>query len=160
MSRRWLAVLALIAAWGVAAPCLMADHGWDKDKGEGHDKHFRGDDRGHRGDRDDHRRVDRDDHRRVDRGDHRRGDRDDDRWERRGRYEYRAYDRGGRPPGWARGRKVGWGYCGLPPGQARKYGCWSYLYGGRRYYYYHDDAGRIIVRRPTIIVHAGVDIVP
>ena len=151
MSRRWLAVLALIAALGVAAPCLMADHGWDKDKGEGHGKHFRDDDHGRRGDRDDHRRFERDDHRR--------GDRDDDRWERRGRYESRTYERDGRPPGWVRGHKVGWGYCGLPPGQARKYGCWSYVYGGRRYYYYHDDVGRIIIRRPTIVVHAGVDIV-
>jgi hypothetical protein len=139
MSRRWLAVLALMAALGVAAPSLLADHGWDKDKGP-HGKHFRDDDRG--------------------RGDHgRRHDRDDDRWERRGRYEYRTYDRDGRPPGWARGRRVGWGYCGLPPGQAKKYGCYSYMYGGRRYYYYHDDGGRLILRRPTIIVHAGVDIV-
>jgi hypothetical protein len=29
----------------------------------------------------------------------------------------------GRPPGWDRGRKVGWGNCNLPPGQAKKYGC-------------------------------------
>ncbi|HXE89385.1 MAG TPA: hypothetical protein VNK82_00310 [Terriglobales bacterium] len=27
------------------------------------------------------------------------------------------------PPGWSRGRKVGWGNCNLPPGQAKKYGC-------------------------------------
>lgn len=120
----------------------MADHGWDKDKGE-HGKHFRDDDHGRRGQRDDHRRH----------------DRDDDRWERRGRYEYHSYDRDDRPVGWVRGRRVGWGYCGLPPGQAKKYGCWSYVYGGRRYYYYRDDYDRIIVRRPTIIVHAGVDIV-
>ncbi|HTM89715.1 MAG TPA: hypothetical protein VL155_16045 [Terriglobales bacterium] len=143
MSRRWLATLALISALAVATPALMADHGWDRDKGEHGNKHFREDDHGRRGDRDDHRRH----------------DRDGDRWERRGRYEYHTYDRDGRPPGWARGRRVGWGYCGLPPGQARKYGCWSYIYEGRRYYYYHDDGGRIIVRRPTIIVHAGVDIV-
>lgn len=124
---------------GVAAPSLMADHGWDKDKGNPHGRHFRDDEHGRRGDRD--RR------------------RDDDRWERRGRYEYHAYDRDRRPEGWARGRRVGWGYCGLPPGQAKKYGCWSYMYQGRRYYYYHEDDGRLIVRRPTIIVHAGVDIV-
>ncbi len=140
MSRRWLAILALMAALGVAAPNLLADHGWDKDKGNPHGKHFRDDEHGRR-------------------GDHDRGRRDDDRWERRGRYEYRTYDRDGRPPGWARGRRVGWGYCGLPPGQAKKYGCWSYMYQGRRYYYYHNDDGLIIVRRPTIIVHAGVDIV-
>ena len=30
---------------------------------------------------------------------------------------------GGRPYGWDRGRKVGWGDCDLPPGLARKYGC-------------------------------------
>jgi hypothetical protein len=161
MSRRWLAVLALMAALGVAAPALMADHGWDKDKGEGHGKHFREDDHGRRGDRDDHaRRGDRNDHARGgDRDDRRRGDRDDARWERRGRYEYHTYDRDGRPPGWARGRRVGWGYCGLPPGQAKKYGCYSYMHEGRRYYYYHDDVGRIIVRRPTVVVHAGIDIV-
>src|SRR5438552_3740482 len=141
MSRRWLAVLALMAALGVAAPALMADHGQggDKDKGEGHGKHFRDDEHGRRGDRDADRRGARDDRRRSDRDDHRRGSRDDDRWERRGRYEYHSYDRDGRPPGWARGRRVGWGYCGLPPGQARKYGCWSYVHEGRRYYYYHED---------------------
>ena len=141
MSRSWLAVLALLVVLGVATPSAMADHGWDKDKGEHHGKHFRDDDHGRHGDHG------------------RRHDRDDDRWEHRGRYEYRSYDRDGRPPGWVRGRRVGWGYCGLPPGQAKKYGCWSYVYGGRRYYYYRDDDDRIIVRRPTIIVHAGVDIV-
>lgn len=85
--------------------------------------------------------------------------RDDGPWERRGRYEYRSYDRDGRPPGWMRGRKVGWNYCGMPPGQAKKYGCWSYMYQGRRYYYYRDDDGRFFVRRPMIVVHAGIDIV-
>ena len=36
-------------------------------------------------------------------------------------------DRGfaGRPHGWNRGRKVGWGNCDLPPGLAKKYGCRS-----------------------------------
>ena len=29
----------------------------------------------------------------------------------------------GRPYGWNRGRKVGWGNCDLPPGLAKKYGC-------------------------------------
>ena len=28
-----------------------------------------------------------------------------------------------RPPGWDRGRKVGWGNCALPPGLAKKAGC-------------------------------------
>lgn len=151
MSRRWLAVLALMAALGVAAPSLMADHGWDKDKDRGnpHGKHFRDDEHGRRGDRNEHGRAYRE----------RRGDRDDARWERRGSYEYRSFDRDDRPPGWMRGRKVSWNYCGLPPGQARKYGCWSYLYQGRRYYYYHEDDDRIVIRRPTVIIHAGVDIV-
>jgi hypothetical protein len=27
----------------------------------------------------------------------------------------------GHPPGWSRGRKVGWGGRGMPPGQAKKY---------------------------------------
>ena len=29
----------------------------------------------------------------------------------------------GRPPGWDRGRKVGWGNCDVPPGLAKKVGC-------------------------------------
>lgn len=39
----------------------------------------------------------------------------------------------GGPPGWYRGRKVGWGGCGLPPGLARKYGCYGsgFAYRGR-----------------------------
>jgi hypothetical protein len=138
MRQRWLAILVLIAGLGLVTPGLMADHGdhgWDRDKGNPH-KHFKGEEHG------------------------RRGDRDDDRWEHRGRYEYRTYgDRDGRPPGWVRGRKAGWGYCGLPPAQARKYGCYTYVHEGRRYYYYQDDVGRIIVRRPVIAIHAGVDIV-
>ncbi|PYY01903.1 MAG: hypothetical protein DMG64_13110 [Acidobacteria bacterium] len=78
-------------------------------------------------------------------------DRDDDRWESRGDYEYRSYGPNeGMPPGWNKGKKTGWGNCGMPPGQAKKYGCQSYRYQGRDYYYYHDDIGRIIVRRPHI----------
>ena len=77
--------------------------------------------------------------------------RDDDRWERRGDYEYRTYGQNeGAPPGWSKGKKTGWGNCGLPPGQAKKYGCQTYRYQGHDYYYYHDDAGRIVVRRPHI----------
>lgn len=30
-----------------------------------------------------------------------------------------------RPHGWNRGRKVGWRGCDLPPGLAKKYGCYS-----------------------------------
>jgi hypothetical protein len=87
-------------------------------------------------------------------------DRDDRGWEQRDGYEYRMYgDRNQLPPGWDHGNKTGWRDCGLPPGQAKKYGCRTYIYEGRRQYYYEDDAGRIFVRRPIIEVHAGVDIV-
>jgi hypothetical protein len=34
-----------------------------------------------------------------------------------------AHRAAGRPPGWSKGRKTGWGNCDLPPGQAKKYGC-------------------------------------
>lgn len=86
-------------------------------------------------------------------------DRDDDRWEHRGDYEYRTYGKhDGLPPGWSKGKKTGWGNCGMPPGQAKKYGCQSYRYQGRDYYYYHDDGGRIVIRRPVIHVHGGIDV--
>jgi hypothetical protein len=134
MRKRWLAILALVAALGWGAPVLMADHGDKDNKHEHGNKHFdNDDDQGRRGDR-------------------------DDRWERRGGYEYRVYDRDGRPPGWSKGKKTGWGNCGLPPGQAKKYGCRTYVYEGRPHYYYQDDYGRIIIRRPEIHAHAGVDV--
>ena len=87
-----------------------------------------------------------------------RDDREDDQgWERRDGYEYRACgDRDERPPGWNRGKKTGWGNCGLPPGQAKKYACRTYVYEGRPHYYYHDEVGRIIVRRPILEVHGSV----
>ena len=44
-----------------------------------------------------------------------------------------TYNRAGRPPGWDRGRKVGWGNCDMPPGQAKKYGCRSTLFRQDRY---------------------------
>jgi len=136
MSTRWLAVLAMMAALGLVTPTLTADNGKAKGKGNPHvDKSFDDEDHGERGDR-------------------------DERWEHRNGYEYRVYDdRDGRPPGWSRGKKTGWGNCGLPPGQAKKYGCRAYVYQGRPHYYYEDDDGRMIVRRPTIHVHASVDIV-
>ncbi|HKN35054.1 MAG TPA: hypothetical protein VJX16_17565 [Terriglobales bacterium] len=87
---------------------------------------------------------------------------DDDhgRWEARDGYEYGTYrDRDGRPPGWSRGKKAGWGNCGLPPGQAKKYGCRMYTYEGRPHYYYQDEHGQIFVRRPILEVHGRVDIV-
>lgn len=84
---------------------------------------------------------------------------DDQGWERRDGYEYRTYgDHDMRPAGWSKGKKTGWGNCGLPPGQAKKYGCRSYVYLGRPYYGYQDEDGRIIVRRPIIEVHGSVDI--
>jgi hypothetical protein len=86
-------------------------------------------------------------------------DNDDERWERRDGYEYRTYgDREGRPPGWSKGKKTGWGDCGLPPGQAKKYGCRTYTYQGRPHYYYKDEQGRIIVRRPSVHVHGSADV--
>ena len=86
-------------------------------------------------------------------------DGDDQGWQRREGYEYRAYaGHDERPPGWSQGKKTGWGNCGMPPGQAKKYGCRTYTYQGRPYYYYQDETGRIIVRRPTIAVHGSVDI--
>jgi hypothetical protein len=85
---------------------------------------------------------------------------DDQGWEKRDGYEYRTYGDGDdRPPGWSRGKKTGWGNCGLPPGQAKKYGCRTYVYQGRPHYYYRDDNGRVIVRRPIVEVHGSVDIV-
>jgi hypothetical protein len=39
----------------------------------------------------------------------------------------------GRPPGWDRGRKVGWGNCDLPPGLAKKYGCRNGFFVRDRY---------------------------
>lgn len=121
MSRRWLAILALIAALGLIAPAGLAAQGKGKDKGKGNP---------HAG-----KNV----------------DNDDARWERRDNYEYRVFgDRDDSPPGWNRGKKTGWGNCGLPPGQAKKSGCRTYVYQGRRHYYYRDDQGRIVVRRPVV----------
>jgi len=64
-------------------------------------------------------------------------------------------ERDGVPPGWSKGKKTGWGNCGLPPGQAKKYGCQSYQYEGRDYHYYRDNAGRIVVRRPIVHIEGG-----
>ena len=118
MSKRPLAIFALVAALGLGTPALMADKG---DKGQKHqDGNKHSDDK-------------------------------DNGWERRDGYEYRVYgDRDGRPPGWGHGKKTGWKNCGLPPGQAKKYGCQTYIYQGRPHYYYQDEAGRIVVRRPIM----------
>ena len=37
-----------------------------------------------------------------------------------------------RPPGWDRGRKMGWGNCDMPPGQAKKYGCSGFFWQSPR----------------------------
>ena len=87
-------------------------------------------------------------------------DNDEQSWQQRDGYDYRVYGPGqGRPPGWSHGKKTGWGNCGMPPGQAKKYGCQAYTYQGRPYYYYQDDVGRTIVRRPTVELHGSIDVV-
>lgn len=73
---------------------------------------------------------------------------DQGRWEQREGYEYGTFERGAQPPGWSKGKKTGWGNCGMPPGQAKKSGCRAYTYNGRTHYYYRDEQGRTIVRRP------------
>lgn len=84
---------------------------------------------------------------------------DDHGWERRDGYEYRTYGaHDERPPGWGHGKKTGWGKCGMPPGQAKKYGCRTYVYQDRPIYYYQDEVGRIIVRRPIVEVHGSITI--
>ena len=124
MRMRFLAVLALVAALGLFIPIASAKQG----KGKGKDKGKP------------HAAA--------------RYERDADGWERHDKYDVRIYGvKEGRPPGWAKGNKTGWRDCGLPPGQAKKYGCRTYVYQGRRYYYYQDNVGRIIVRRPRIDVH-------
>jgi len=84
-------------------------------------------------------------------------DDDDQGWQRREGYEYRTYG-DVRPAGWSHGKKTGWKDCGLPPGQAKKYGCYTYMYEGRPHYYYQDEEGQIIVRRPIIEIHGTIDI--
>jgi len=83
---------------------------------------------------------------------------DSDSWERRDTYEYRVFEGDDRPPGWTRGKKTEWGNCGLPPGQAKKKNCRSYVHEGRHYFYHQDDEGRIYVRRPVINAHASMAI--
>lgn len=87
----------------------------------------------------------------YDRGNGNRRD-DDHLWDRRGDWEYRTYDGGQQPPGFSKGKKTGWGNCDLPPGQAKKYGCNTYRWGGRTHYWYQDNQGRIVVRRPVITI--------
>ena len=104
MSRRWVQMILLVAAGGfIATTPLLAQHRNGKAKGNPHANQGFDD-------------KDRD---------------NDEGWENRGDYEYRTYgERDGVPPGWSKGKKTGWGNCGLPPGRAKKYGCQSYRYQG------------------------------
>jgi hypothetical protein len=131
MNKLLLGTLALAVAFSIGAPNAFADH---DDHGNGHGY-------GH-GNK--HAKYD-----------------DEQGWEHREGYEYRTYAGNGHyPPGWNRGNKTGWGNCGMPPGQAKKYGCRTYTYQGHPYFYYQDDRGQIYVRRPLIEVQAGVTIAP
>ena len=70
------------------------------------------------------------DHDSDDQGKHAKGhgdhDRDDDR-----DGDHDRDDRG-RPPGWSKGKKTGWGNCDVPPGQAKKVGCHPYRHSRAR----------------------------
>lgn len=134
--KRYSLALVLLASLVFSMP-LMADHENGKGNGKGNP----------------HANRAFDDH------DRHHGDRDDDRWEHRGKYEVRIYEvREGLPPGWSHGRKTGWGNCGLPPGQAKKYGCRTYIYEGRPYYYYRDEHERIVIRRPMIQINGTINV--
>ena len=133
---RLVAVLMLGLGLSIGAPMARADHGQGKEHGS---PHGNGPGKSHG---------------------NKHYDEDDRNWDRRDGYEYRVYhNRGEMPVAWERGKKTGWGNCGMPPGQAKKYGCRSYVYQGRTHYYYEDDRGQIIVRRPTIALHGSVDVV-
>ena len=107
----------------------LSSYGFAKDHdGKRHD-HDRDDVRHHDRDRDgDH---DRDDHRVLRHRDH---DRDD----RRIIHVHHSST----PPGAEHGKKVGWGNCNMPPGQAKKAGCHSTV----RHHHHH-----------TIVVHHDRD---
>jgi hypothetical protein len=57
----------------------------------------------------------------------------------------RDHDRDHRPAGWDKGKKKGWGDCDLPPGQAKKHGC----YDRDR----HHHRARRVARKPPTTVH-------
>jgi len=153
MKRYWISVLLalltmLVLAVGVAAAS-------DKDKGQATDRvdlqQWRDSDERHwyvrqvsdhpDGDDQEHGNPHRDVAQR---------DQDGDAWARHG---YRE----GTPPGWGHGQKKGWGNCGMPPGQAKKYGCDTYVYKGKQYDYFHDEAGHWRWR-PHVSAHGGVDV--
>lgn len=73
------------------------------------------------------------------------GDRDDKDRDHKKDWGERDRDHGkvannGRPPGWDKGKKTGWGNCDVPPGQAKKQGC---------------NSSR--TRRPIIVTHRDRD---
>lgn len=154
MTKRWLAVFGLIFSL-LLAPSVLADPPQGHGKGKNKEHGMKDKDAKPQNDSDDHGKGK---HADKDKGkghDHDMDDDDDDgKWERREGAEWRTYGRDeGTPPGWSKGKKVGWKNCGLPPGQAKKTGsCRSYSHNGRRYYYYRDDDGRIIVRRPQVTI--------
>jgi hypothetical protein len=63
------------------------------------------------------------------------------RWD---RHHDRDHDRDHRPAGWDKGKKKGWGDCDLPPGQAKKHGCYD---RDRR----HHHPRRVVRRTPTTV---------
>lgn len=146
MCRRSVVLVALMIALGLFTAGVAAQSGkpQNKDKKGKHEssqaagnEHSRANAQKHNGEA-------------AERGKSKNKDRDDG-WERRDGFEVRSFgDRDGRPPGWSKGKKTGWGNCGVPPGHAKRGECRTYIHEGRHYYYYRDNNGRIIVRRPTI----------
>ncbi|HTK95221.1 MAG TPA: hypothetical protein VL382_06245 [Terriglobales bacterium] len=158
MTRRWLALFAFISVLALCTPSLMADsdkgkgkgqsHGASKDKDKSHDSDMQDND----ADQGKHKDKDKDKHKGKDKDKDKDKDWDrDEAWEHRGGYEYRTYGANdNRPPGWSRGNKTGWGNCDVPPGQAKKGSCRTYIHQGHRYYYYYDDHDRMVLRRHVI----------
>ena len=110
--KRLIAGATVIACMLMVGAAFAKDHDRDDHKGKGHER-VEG-----RWDRDRDRGVQ---HRDV-------------RWD-------RDHDRDHRPPGWDKGKKKGWGDCDVPPGQAKKHGC----YDRDR----HHHARRVTHHRPT-----------
>lgn len=157
MKNRFLVVIAVTALFGLCTPIMLgsSNQGQSKGKkaeqGEAKEKHkqsVKEDHAKHEGQYEAGKNKDKD----KDKRDKDRDEANDRGWERRDRFEYRVYqDRNTQPPGWSKGKKTGWGSCGVPPGQAKKGECWTYQHQGRRYYYYRDEQGRLVVRRPAAL---------
>jgi hypothetical protein len=54
----------------------------------------------------------------------------------------------GRPPGWDKGKKTGWGNCDVPPGQAKKVGCEPQRHSVRRRRY--QRSGAVMKKEPKL----------